>query len=204
MSEFVKEITETIKYLSERSGREHYTKIFPEGVELYSAGEILKKLEEEKRYRKDIGFWLWRLLEGYRKFYAPMVWQELFRSDYHLFEKILGLFFSSIRGWKFIYKVLTENPQRLHPDELIWISRYIIKHKDKALRCDKAEPSVAKLFYSLELPNSDTDGTNTIIAVRKFAFDPLVILLHAYLYYVLSVVAPLEASKKSRKRCKKV
>jgi hypothetical protein len=203
MSEFVKEITETIKYLSDRSGREYYTKIFPEGVELYSAGEVLKKLEEEKRYRKDIGFWLWRLLEGYRKFYAPSVWNELLRSDVIIFEKIIGLFFPSVRGLKIISKVLTENQQRLHPDELIWISRYIIKHKDKVLRYDKAEPSVAKLFYSLELPNSDTDGTNTIIAVRKFAFDPLVILLHAYLYYVLSKVAPLEVSKKKRKRCKK-
>ncbi len=204
MAEFVKQITETIRYLSERSGREYYTKLFPEGVELYSAGEILKKLEEEKRYRKDIGFWLWRLLEGYRKFYAPEVWKELLRSDYFLFEKILGLFFSSIKGWKFIYKVLTENPQRLHPDELIWISRYIIKHKDEVLKCDKAEPPIAKLFYSLELPNNEPDGTNTIIAVRKFAFDPILILLHAYLYYVLSIVAPLEVSKKSRKRRKKV
>ena len=199
----MKEITETIKYLSDRSGRELYTKLFPEGVKLHSVEEILKKLEEEKRYRKDIGLWLWRLLEGYRKFYAPSVWQELLRSDYILFEKILGLFFSSIKGWKFIYKVLNENPQRLHPDELIWISRYIIKHKDKVLRYDKAEPQIAKLVYSLELPNNEPDGTNTIIAVRKFVFDPLVISLNAYLYYVLSIVAPLEASKKRRRRSKK-
>jgi hypothetical protein len=203
MSDFVKQITETIKYLSDRSGREYYTKIFPEGIELYSAGEVLKKLEEEKRYRKDIGFWLWRLFEGYRKFYAPSVWEELLRSDFTIFEKILGLFFPSVRGWKFIYKILTENPQRLHPDELIWISRYIIKHRDKVLRYDGAEPSSAKLFYSLELPNNEPDGTKPIIAVRKFAFDPLVILLHAYLYYVLSFVAPLEASKKRKKRSKK-
>jgi hypothetical protein len=202
MSEFVKEITETIKYLSDRSGRGYYTKIFPEGVGLYSAGEILKKLEEEKRYRKDIGFWLWKLFEGYRKFYAPSVWVELLRSDYFIFERILGLFFPSVKGWKFIYKLLTENPQRLHPDELIRISEYIIKHRDKVLSYDKAEPPIAKLFYSLELPNNGTGGTNTIIAVKKFAFDPLVILLHAYLYKVLSIVAPLEASKK-RKRCKK-
>ncbi len=204
MAEFVKQINETIKYLSDRSGREYYTKLFPEGVELYSAGEILKKLEEEKRYRKDIGFWLWKLFDGYRKFYAPEVWRELLRSDYTLFEKIVGLFFSSTRSIKLISKVLTENPQRLHPDELIWISRYIIKHKDKVLRYDETEPQIAKLFYSLELPNNEPDGTNTIIAVRKFAFDPILILLHAYLYYVLSVVAPLEVSKRSRKRRKKV
>jgi len=202
MRDFVKQIEETIEYLTKNPSKEYYTKLFPEGVKLYNAGEVLKKLEEEKRYRKDIGFWLWKLFEGYSKFYAPSVWEELLRSDYFVFEKILGLFFLSVKGWKFIYKVLTENPQRLHPDELIRISEYIIKHKDKVLSYDKAEPPIAKLFYSLELPNNGTGGTNTIIAVKKFAFDPLVILLHAYLYKVLSIVAPLEASKK-RKRCKK-
>jgi hypothetical protein len=201
MRDYIKQFEETIEYLTKNS--EYYTKLFPEGVRLRTPSEVLDKLKkEDKLFRKEIGFWLWRLFDGYRKFVGSEVWREMPTKDFFVFSRIIGLLFPSVKGEKLIYKVLTEHPQRLHADELVWISEYIIKHKDKVLSCDKAEPPTAKLFYHLELPNNGTGGTNTIIAVRKFAFDPMAILLHAYVYRVLLFIAPLLLSKKRKRRKK--
>ena len=199
MRDYINQFEETIEYLTKNS--EYYTKLFPEGVRLCTPSEVLDKLEkEEKQFRKEIGFWLWRLFDGYRKFVGPEVWKEMPTSDYFAFSRIIGLFFPSAVSVKVLYKILTENPQRLHADELVWISEYIIKHRDKVLSCDKAEPPIAKLFYHLELPNND--GTETIIKVKRFVFDPIAILLHAYFYRVLLFVVPHVKIKK-RKRCEK-
>jgi hypothetical protein len=201
MRDYIKQFEEAIEYFTKNS--EHHNKLFPEGVRLCTPSEVLDKLKkEEKQLRKEIGFWLWRLFDGYRKFVGSEVWKEMPTKNFFAFSRIIGLFFSSAVSVKGLYKILTEKPQRLHADELVWISEYIIKHKDKVLSCDKAEPPIAKLFYSLELPNNGTGGTNTIIAVRKFAFEPIAILLHAYFYRVLLFVVPLVKIKKRKRRKK--
>jgi hypothetical protein len=65
MEDFVKQISQTLSYLSERTNREHYTKLFPEGVELPDAIRTL-----DRKDRK----WLRKLYyEGYKKLEANKV-----------------------------------------------------------------------------------------------------------------------------------
>jgi hypothetical protein len=197
MAEFVKQITETIKYLSDRSGREDYIKFYPEDAELPEAKEVLKRVEEDKRYLKERSFWLWRLLDGYMKFRADEVWKEFLRQDAILLIRTLEVLFPPI-SYKIAYNTLTKRPQRLHPDELIRLSEYIIKHKDKVAEYGGEEPPTAKIVYSLELP----DGTNTVLRIKNFSFDPVFILLHAYVYHVLVFVCPFLPRRKRKKKQK--
>jgi hypothetical protein len=198
MRDFVKQIEETIVYLLQNPSKEYYITLFPEGVYLREPSSVLSELEVQEHYGY-VASWLWMLYEGYRKGYAPFVWRKAFWEDKDVFMWMLRLFFAIDRRRGRIYQALAKVQLNLHPDELLQLSKYIIKHKDEVVKLGDEEIQLAKLYYCLKLPNGEKI---TAIAVKKFDFDPMAILLHAYVYYVLRGISQFVASKKRKRRKK--
>ncbi|MFZ8858992.1 MAG: hypothetical protein ACO2PP_00580 [Thermocrinis sp.] len=198
MEEFVKQITETVRYLSDRSGREHYTKLFPEGVELPDAIRTL-----DRKDRK----WLRKLYyEGYKKLEAKKVWEELEVLEYDVFKKILRLFFPEPINLEKVYKVLREwNPDH-YPIDLIMLGRKVIEWKDEMLRYDEFYEDYMKLRSGQFIPEDELkqiinklisgdvvshgwkiepDGTVLYIVKPLPYFNYISILLHSYIVFLL-------------------
>jgi len=130
MSDFAKQLTDAVRYLSDRSSLKHYTKILPDGVELPDAlrGWLYKK---DKK-------WLRKLYcEGYMKLEANKVWEEMQVMEYEIFQKLLRLFFPEPINLEKVYKLLREwNPDR-EPVDLIMLGRRVIEQKDEVLKYDE-------------------------------------------------------------------
>jgi len=198
MEDFVKQITETVRYLSDRSGRKHYTKLFSEGVELPDAIRTL-----DRKDRK----WLRKLYyEGYKKLEANKVWEELEVLEYDVFKKILRLFFPEPINLEKVYKVLREwNPDH-YPIDLIMLGRRVIEWKDEMLRYDEFYEDYMKLRSGQFIPEDELkqiinklisggvvlhgwkiepDGTVLYIVKPLPYFNYISILLHAYIVFIL-------------------
>jgi len=200
MAEFVKQINETIKYLSDRSGRKNYTKLLPEGVKLPDA--LRGWLDRKDRK------WLKRLYEGYEKLEANKVWAELERREPEVFVKILKLFFPEPTKLRRVYEVLMEWEPDHTPVDLIMLGRRVIEWKDEMLEYDKFYEDYKKLRSGYRSYMSkkelrrilgrlikggvvlhgfkiEPDGTYTYIVKPPPYFHYMSILLHAYIVYIL-------------------
>jgi hypothetical protein len=198
MGEFVKQITETIKYLSERSGRKHYTRIFPEGVELPDALRSWLDRKDKK--------WLRELYEGYEKLEANKVWAELERREPEVFQKLLRLFFPEPIKLRRVYKVLMEWEPDHYPVDLIMLGRRVIEWKGEMLKYDEFYEDYKKLRSESFIPEDklkqiinklisggvvwhdwkmEPDGTVLYIVKSPPYFHYMSILLHAYIVFIL-------------------
>jgi hypothetical protein len=201
MSEFVKQITETIKYLSERSGRKNYTKLLPEGVELPNALRGWLDRKDKK--------WLRKLYyEGYQKLEANKVWAELERQEPEVFQKLLRLFFPEPIKLRRVYEVLMEWEPNFEPVDLIMLGRRVIEWKDEMPKYDEFYEDYMKLrsgyrnyLSKKELRRIlgrlvkggvvihgfkiDPDGTYRYIVKPEPYFHYIPILLHAYIVFIL-------------------
>jgi hypothetical protein len=198
MDGFVKQITETIKHLSDRSGREHYTKLFPEDVKL---PDVLRGWLDRKDKK-----WLRKLYyEGYQKLEANKVWAELEQREPEVFQKLLRLFFPEPINLERVYKLLREwNPDH-YPFDLIMLGRRVIEWKDEMLKYDEFYEDYMK-FRTKWLPEDELkhiinklisggvvihgfkiepDGTYRYIVKPLPYFHYIPILLHAYIVYIL-------------------
>jgi hypothetical protein len=197
VAEFVKQITETIKYLSDRSGREHYTKLFPEGVKLPDALRGWLNKKDRK--------WLRKLYEGYQKLEANKVWAELEWREPEVFQKLLRLFFPEPIKLRRVYEVLMEWKPDSEPVDLIMLGYRVIEWKDEMLRYDEFYEDYMK-FKTKELPEDELkhiirklisgdvalhrweiepDGSRRYIVKPQPYFHYMSILLHAYIVYIL-------------------
>jgi hypothetical protein len=197
MRDFVNQITETIRYLSERSGREHYTKLLPEGVELPDA--LRGWLDRKDRK------WLRKLYEGYQKLEANKVWAELERREPEVFLKLLRLFFPEPIKLRRVYEVLMEWNPDLYPVDLIMLGRRVIEWKKDMLKYDEFYEDYMKLKTEW-LPEDELkhiinklisggvvlndwkiepDGTVLYIVKPLPYFHYMSILLHAYIVFIL-------------------
>jgi hypothetical protein len=197
MSEFVKQITETIKYLSERSGRKHYTKLLPEGVKLPDA---LKGWLDRKDRK-----WLRKLYEGYQKLEANKVWAELERQEPEVFQKLLRLFFPEPIKLRRVYEVLMEWEPNFEPVDLIMLGRRVIEWKDEMPKYDEFYEDYMKLktkwLSKDELKHIinklisggvvlhgwkiEPNGSVLYIVKPLPYFHYMSILLHAYIVFIL-------------------
>ncbi len=200
MAEFVKEITETIRYLSERSGRKNYTKLLPEGVELPDA--LRGWLDRKDRK------WLRKLYEGYEKLEANKVWAELERREPEVFLKLLRLFFPEPIKLRRVYEVLMEWEPDHSPFDLIMLGHRVIRWKDEMLKYDEFYEDYKKLRSGSHdyIPKKELrrilgrlikgdvalhgfkiepDGTYRYIVKPLPYFHYMSILLHAYIVYIL-------------------
>ncbi|MCI4454105.1 MAG: hypothetical protein JHC25_04050 [Thermodesulfobacterium sp.] len=198
MARFVKQITETIRYLSDRSGRENYTKLFPEGVKLPDA--LRGWLDRKDRK------WLRKLYEGYEKLKANEVWAELKEQEPEIFQKLLRLFFPEPIKLRRVYEVLMEWNPDLEPVDLIMLGRSVIEDKDEMLRYDEFYEDYMKLRSGQFIPEDELeqilnklisggvvengwkieqDGT-VLYKVKPLPyFHYMSILLHAYIVFIL-------------------
>ncbi len=198
MEDFVKQITETVRYLSNRSGRKHYTKLFPEGVELPDA--LRGRLNGKERK------WLRELYEGYEKREANKVWAELERREPEVFLKLLRLFFPEPIKLRQVYDVLMEWEPDHTPVDLIMLGYRVIEWKDEMLRYDEFHEDYMKLrsgefIHEDELKQIinklisggvvlhgwkiEPDGT-VLYRVKPLPyFHYMSILLHAYIVFIL-------------------
>jgi len=198
MAEFVKQITETIKYLSDRSGREHYTKLFPEGVELPDALRGWLDRKDKK--------WLRKLYEGYEKLEANKVWAELERWEPEVFQKLLRLFFPEPIKLRRVYEVLMEWEPDHEPVDLIMLGRRVIRWKDEMLKYDEFYKDYMKLRSERLIPEDELkqiisklisggvvlhgwkiepDGAVLYTVKPLPYFHYMSILLHAYIVFIL-------------------
>jgi hypothetical protein len=196
---FVKQITETIRYLSDRSGRKHYTNILPDGVKL--PDDLRGWLD-----RKDKK-WLRKLYyEGYEKLEANKVWAEMEEEEPEVFQKLLGLFFPEPIKPRRVYKVLMEWEPNLKPIDLIMLGRRAIERKDEMLKYDEFYEDYMKLrtewFISKDELKQildklidggvvlhgwkiEPDGTYVEKVIPDPYFHYIPILLHAYIVFIL-------------------
>jgi hypothetical protein len=196
MRDFVKQITETIKYLSDRSGRKNYSKLFPEDAKLPDA--LRGWLDRKDRK------WLRVLYEGYEKLKANEVWAELERREPEVFQKLLRLFFPEPIKLRRVYEVLMEWNPELEPVDLIMLGYSVIKDKDEMLKYDEFYEDYMKLKTEW-LPEDELnhilnklisggvvldhfkikDGTYIRIVKPLPYFHYMSILLHAYIVFIL-------------------
>ncbi len=198
MEDFVKQITETVRYLSDRSGRENYTKLFPEGVELPDALRGWLNRKDRK--------WLRKLYEGYEKREANKVWAELERREPEVFLKLLRLFFPEPIKLRRVYEVLMEWEPDLTPVDLIMLGYRVIEGKDEMLRYDEFYEDYMKLRLGKFIPEDELkriinklisgdvvlhgwkiepDGTVLYRVIPLPYFHYMSILLHAYIVFIL-------------------
>jgi hypothetical protein len=195
---FVKQITETIRYLSDRSGRKNYTNLLPEGVEL---PDTLRGWLDRKDRK-----WLRKLYyEGYRELEANKVWAELEQQEPEIFQKLLRLFFPEPIKLRRVYKVLMEWEPDTEPVDLIMLGRRVIERKEEMLKYDEFYEDYMKLKTEW-LPEDELkqiinklisggvvihgfkiepDGTVLYIVKPEPYFHYMSILLHAYIVFIL-------------------
>jgi hypothetical protein len=147
MEDFVKQISQTLSYLSERTNREHYTKLFPEGVELPDA--LRGRLNGKERK------WLRKLYEGYKKLEANKVWAELEQREPEVFLNLLRLFFPEPIKLRRVYEVLMEWEPDHTPVDLIMLGRRVIEWKDEMLRYDEFYEDYMKLRSGQFIPEDE-------------------------------------------------
>ncbi len=200
MEDFVKQISQTLSYLSERTNREHYTKLFPEGVELPNA--LRGRLNGKERK------WLRKLYEGYKKLEANKVWAELEREELEVFLKLLRLFFPEPIKLRRVYEVLMEWEPDHTPVDLIMLGRRVIEWKDEMLKYDEFYEDYKKLRSGSHdyIPKKELrrilgrlikggvvlhgfkiepDGTYRYIVKPEPYFHYMSILPHAHIVYIL-------------------
>jgi hypothetical protein len=199
MSDFAKQITETIRYLSDRSGRKHYTNILPESVKLPDAlrGWLDRK---DKRWLRKLYY------EGYEKLEANKVWAELEQKEPEVFQKLLRLFFPEPINLEKVYKLLKEwNPDH-YPLDLIMLGRRVIEWKDEMLKYDEVYEDYMKLrtewFISKDELKQildklidggvvlhgwkiEPDGTYVEKVIPDPYFHYIPILLHTHIVFIL-------------------
>jgi len=199
MRDFVKQIEETIRYLSDRSGRENYTSILPESVKLPNAlrGWLDRK---DKRWLRKLYY------EGYEKLEANKVWAELEQKEPEVFQKLLRLFFPEPIKLKRVYKVLMEWEPNLKPIDLIMLGWRVIRWKDEMLKYDEFYEDYMKLRSEKFIPEDELkqildklisagvcsrgfkiepDGTYVEKVIPEPYFHYMSILLHAYIVFIL-------------------
>jgi len=197
MRDFVKQITETIRYLSDRSGRENYTKLFPEDAKLPDALRCWLDRKDKQ--------WLRKLYEGYNKLEANKVWAELKEQEPEVFQKLLRLFFPEPIKLRRVYEVLMEwNPDHT-PIDLIMLVYRVIEDKDEMLKYDEFYEDYTKLKTELlsedELEHILNKLINADVVLNDFEIEPdgtyihtvkplpyfhyMSILLHAYIVFIL-------------------
>jgi hypothetical protein len=198
MQDFVKQITETIKYLSDRSGRENYTKLFPEGVELPDALRGWLNGKERK--------WLRKLYEGYEKLEANKVWVELEQRETEVFLKLLRLFFPEPIKLRRVYDVLMGWESDHTPVDLITLGYRVIRWKDEMPKYDEFYEDYTKLRSGEFIPEDELkqiinklisggvvlhgwkiepDGTVVYIVKPLPYLNYISILLHSYIVFLL-------------------
>jgi hypothetical protein len=194
MIDFVKQISEALNYLSERTDREQYIKLFPEGVKLLDAprGSLNKKVERLLK----------RLYVGYMKRKANMIWRELEEKDKIA---ILEFFFPAPFCYDKIYDALLDWEPDQSPLDLIMLGRRVAENKEEMLKFDKYYEKYKRmrrgwvpkdeLFEILqELVDAgvylkhfkiEQDGTFTGKFIPMPYFHHVSILLHSYIAYIL-------------------
>jgi hypothetical protein len=199
MRGFVKQLTETIRYLSDRSGREHYTKIFPEGAKLPHdlRGWLSRK---EKKWLRKLYY------EGYRKLEANKVWAEMEEEEPEVFQKLLRLFFPEPINLEKVYKLLKEWNPNHYPLDLIMLGQRVIRWKDEMLKYNKFYEDYMKLrterFISKDELKQildklidggvashewkiEPDGTYVEKVIPDPYFHYIPILLHTHIVFIL-------------------
>jgi len=220
MRDFVKQISQTLSYLSERTDRKHYTKLFPEGVVLPDEFKFREKLHRSRYLRRRIKMWILKMLSGYRRLKVEEVWEEFAKQDFKAFKRLFKLLFPEPIDLRRVYEALTLWSQTQYPHELMWISDYIIKHKDEVLKYDqiyydyelvesrRVSLEEAKLILDrakrLDVPvenfRKEPDGTYTMSIPKKLQFYHISILLHTYIFHVLHVAIFGDSWEKRQER----
>jgi hypothetical protein len=199
--EFVRQISQTLSYLSKRTDRDYYTMLFPEGMQL----PYFLNIPRNKKVKK----WLKRLYDGYIGGRGYQVWMELRDRNRSLFEKVLKIFFPKT----------VIHPFRLHDLEralfiwkfredrlsLISLARYVIENKDEmVLKYEKLFKEYEQWFHDEHDMTKIKELTDKLIkegVVRKhfkreedrvaFYFIPMPyfyhisILIHCYIAQLL-------------------
>jgi hypothetical protein len=204
MRDVVKNISQTLSYLSERTDREDYKGLVPEGVMLWTKYSFVMGLVSLSTGMVDrVVWWLWKLTDGYLSYKADEVWREFAKQDKRACVLTLRLFFPKPIKLRRVYNALVIWRQTLHPKEFEWFIPYIIEHKDEMRLYDELYPYVEdavqlkpeelkqflKKLYSidgkLKYFRENPDKTYTVQVEKKLQFYYISILLHAYIFSIL-------------------